>query len=212
MPVNEPAAPRDTPAGDVTRMLSASAAGDELARDQLLELVYHELHRMAQARMRGERANHTLGATALVNEAYLKLVRSLDADAATQPAYTDRHSFFNAAAAAMRRILIDHARARGSQKRAGRDPHAQRRIPLDLLHASTAVDAADLLSLDDAISRLQQVDPRAAEVVRLRFFAGQDLDTVAELLNVSSRTIKRDWEFARAWLQQVLDEAAPVQE
>jgi RNA polymerase sigma factor (TIGR02999 family) len=190
---------------DITRLLAECADDRPGAHARLLEAVYTELHRMAQARMRAERAGHTLGATALVNEAYLKLFRSLGGRTDVGGTYANRRDFFHAAAAAMRRILIDHARARSSRKRARRDPAAQRRIPLDVLTASESVDPADLLSLDEAISRLEHVDARAAEVVHLRFFAGQELAKIAELLNVSTRTVKRDWEFARAWLQQLLE-------
>jgi RNA polymerase sigma-70 factor (ECF subfamily) len=197
--------PSRAAAADITLLLSACAEGSPDAHARLLEAVYRELHQIARGRMRAERGDHTLSATALVNEAYLKLLPGFAGTQGTDKAYADRRSFFHAAATAMRRILIDHARARQSQKRAGRHPAARHRVPLDVLIASTEADPADLLSLDEAISRLEEVDARAAEVVRLRFFAGQDLETVGTLLGVSSRTVKRDWEFARAWLQQALD-------
>ncbi len=187
--------------GDVTRLLSASAGGDDTARDRLVELVYAEIHRIARRQMSGERANHTLGATGLVHETFLKLFRVPPVDAGL--VWSDRRAFFSAAATAMRRVLVDHARARNAEKRGG----AARRtdIEADALAAATAMEASDFFSLDEAISRLEGVDARAAEVVRLRFYSGLEIKEVAELLDVSDRTVRRDWEFARAWLFAALN-------
>ncbi len=191
--------PDQTPfdgAGDVTRLLSASSGGDDGARDRLVELVYAEIHRMAQGQMRGERAEHTLGATGLVHETFLKLFRVAPGDAGL--VWHDRRAFFAAAATAMRRVLVDHARARKAEKRGGGARRTD--FEADALAAAATMEASEFLSLDEAISRLEGVDPRASEVVRLRFYSGLEIKEVAELLNVSDRTIRRDWEFARAWL------------
>tara|TARA_R110002096_G_scaffold173781_10_gene349241 strand:- start:215027 stop:215710 length:684 start_codon:yes stop_codon:yes gene_type:complete len=199
---------------EITRLLEQAGSGSHEAREQLLEAVYTELRVIAGAYLRNERGDHTLGATALVNESYLRLIWSLggepdsesDTDSEEVPAYiyAHRHAFYKAAAVAMRRILIDHARSKATQKRSG--PPGSRRISIDLLEASTSSDPNDLVSLDDALSRLEQEDERAASVVRLRFFAGRSIDVIAEMLDVSPRTIKRDWEFARARLQQLIEE------
>lgn len=194
--------------GEITRLLTDSASGALDARNRLIEVVYQELHGMARARMRDERAGHTLGATALVSETYLRLFRVAGVDEPTRLPWADRAAFFGAAAIAMRRILVDHARAKATRKRggdAGRDPH--RRITLDAVEVVDTLSPEEFLSLDEAISRLEEIDDRAAQVVRLRFFAGQEIAAVAELLNVTDRTIKRDWEFARAWLLEALDDS-----
>ncbi len=203
-------APRDDSArtgghepGDVTALLASAAEGSTADRDRLFQIVYDELRIIARSHMRGERADHTLDATGLVNESYLRLFR-IAGEASASP-FEHRHAFFKAAATAMRRILIDHARARASLKRAGPEGRAERCISADLLEASVNANPEDLLSLDEAISRLEGEDERAAAVVRLRFFGGRQIDEIAELYGVSSRTIKRDWEFARARLQQLLE-------
>lgn len=188
------------PAGDVTRLLSASAEGDRGARDRLVEVVYAEIHRMALGQMRGERPAHTLGATGLVHETFLKLFKTPAQGAGML--WSDRRAFFSAAATAMRRVLVDHARSRNAQKRGGRGREA--RLEVDAVAAANSLSPSDFLSLDESISRLEGVDARAAEVVRLRFFAGREIKEVAELLDVSDRTVKRDWEFARAWLFDIM--------
>jgi RNA polymerase sigma factor (TIGR02999 family) len=189
-------------AGEITQLLEAAASGSTEDRDRLLQIVYDELRVIARSSMRGERENHTLGATGLINESYLRLFRV--AGETPAPTYQHRHAFYKAAATAMRRILIDHARARASEKR-GRAHQAVGPISLDLLQASADADPHDLLSLDEALSRLEQEDERAAAVVRLRFFAGMQIEEIADMYDVSARTIKRDWEFARARLQQLLE-------
>lgn len=200
---------------EITRLLGESASGSSAARDELLALVYEELRVMALSRMRQERRDHTLSATALVNEAYLRLFRSAGAEAGSG-VWSDRKSFFTASATAMRRILVDHARARASQKRGGDRRAILDSVALDVLQAAQSLEPEDMLALDDAISRLEELDERAAQVVRLRFYAGLEIAEVAPLLDVSERTVKRDWEFARAWLREALGERtepdAPVDE
>lgn len=198
---NPRAAARNRPSsGEVTQLLDAARAGNLSARDRLLELVYQELRTIAASKMRGERADHTLGATGLVNESYLRLFRIAGQEAPLS--FAHRHAFYQAAATAMQRILIDHARARGARKRGG---SAARRISLDVLEAAAHADPSDLLSLDDALCRLQEEDERAAAVVRMRFFGGRQFEEIAQLNGVTVRTIKRDWEFARARLQQLME-------
>jgi RNA polymerase sigma-70 factor, ECF subfamily len=185
---------------DVTQLLRSSCEGDATARDALLGAIHGELLGMARAQMRGERNNHTLGATALVHEAYLRLFRTLSGERPTD--WTNRASFYAAAATAMRRILVDHARGRARDKRGG--AWGAERISLDVLEAARATDPATILALDEAIERLSAIDDRAAEVVRLRFFAGLGQEEIAHMLGCTERTVKRDWAFARAWLHDAL--------
>lgn len=180
---------------DVTRFLRSSA--DD--RTELLALVYDHLKRIAGARMRGERADHTLQATALVHEAWVRLAGGADV------AWTDRAHFYAAAAEAMRRVLIEHARARGRVKRGG----GLQRKPLDVVDLAVAADPDEILALDEAIGRLEEQDARAAEIVRLRFYAGLSVDETAQALGTSRRTVLREWAFARAWLYRTLDVPEP---
>lgn len=190
-------------AQQVTRILSEISAGRTAAADELLPLVYEQLRAIAQQRMAGERHgghDHTLQATALVHEAYLKLAGNADVH------WNSRGHFFAAAAEAMRRILVDHARARLAEKRGG--PQRRR---LDLAIAEVADLAAserpeEILALDQAFLRLGEQQPRAGEVVRLRFYAGLSVDETAAALGVSPRTVDLDWSFARAWLFRALRE------
>ena len=192
---------------DVTVLLAASASGEVEARDQLAGILHAELHAMARARMRGERPDHTLGATALVNETFLRLFQTADhAEAQADLSWRDRHAFFAAAATAMRRVLIDHARARATIKRGGNERPRTLVLEADAVAAAQSLAPGDFLALDEAMARLESVDDRAAEVTRLKFFAGLDSNEIAELLGVSSRTVKRDWEFAKAWLGAFLAE------
>lgn len=184
---------------DVTRVLSAIEAGDPQAAEQLLPLVYDELRRLAAQRIAGEGPGHTLQPTALVHEAYLKLV-----GADPQQPWNGRVHFFAAAAEAMRRILIDHARRKHRARRGG----GKKRVELSDLDAIEIVtesgQADKLLAIDDALTRLARADPRRAELVRLRYFAGLTLEQAAELLGISRATADRHWAFARAWLYDAM--------
>ena len=192
--------------GEVTRLLEESAAGNVEARDKLVSILFGELHVMARNRMNDERQNHTLGATALVNETFLRLFRHFEPDTSQAEHWVNRKSFFSAAAVAMRRILIEHARARKAQKRGGAVAHIAEPIYADAVEAASTMAPDQFLALDEAITALEQIDARAAEVVRLRFFAGQPIEEIASILGTSDRTVKRDWQFARAWLRDALTE------
>lgn len=170
------------------------------ALDRLVPLVYDELRALARSHLRRERPDHSLQATALVHEVYLRLLGG-----ANQPPWNDRQHFFAAAAEAMRRILIEHARARGRQKRGG----GQALIELESADLASDYDPDTVLALDDAIRRLGRQDPRAADVVRLRFFAGLSVEETAEAMGLSVRTVKREWAYARAWLFDAL-RSAPI--
>jgi RNA polymerase sigma factor (TIGR02999 family) len=174
--------------GDVTRLLGAAGAGDRAALERLYLQVYDELRRLAESRLRRERAGHTLQPTALVNEAYLRL----DPEAST---WENRRHFFGAAAQAMRRILVDHARQKLANKRDG-----GARVTLADLDIQAPEEDLDVLAVSEALDVLAQEDPRLSEVVSLRFFAGMSVEETARALDVSPITIKRDWAFARAWL------------
>ena len=176
---------------DVTRILSAVEAGDPHAAEQLLPLVYDELRRLAAARLAREKPGQTLDATALVHEAYLRLV---GADEAQR--WDSRGHFFAAAAEAMRRILVDNTRRHRTQKRGGR----LERVDSPELAESTKVNPVDLLALDEALKRLEALHPQKAQVVKLRFFAGCGLEETAQMLGISRATAQRHWAYARAWL------------
>jgi RNA polymerase sigma factor (TIGR02999 family) len=180
---------------EVSRLLDAAAAGDRQAAADLLPLVYDELRRIAAAKMAAEPAGHTLDATALVHEAYLRLVGPADA-----ARWETRGHFFAAAAEAMRRVLVNHARDRNRLKRGGR----RRRVDLDGLTGLIAATDDDLLELDDALDRLATEYPAAAELVQVRFFAGMTLGEAADALGLPRRTADRYWAFARAWLADAL--------
>jgi RNA polymerase sigma factor (TIGR02999 family) len=163
----------------------------------MLSVVYAQLRALAHARLRNEPAVSTLRSTELVHEVYLRLAAEGPKD------WANRAQFFAAAAQAMRRILIDRARARGREKRGGIEGRPQQKISfsnLDAADLAVDYDLEQILALDRAIDRLQEVDDRGAKVVRLRFYAGLSVDEAAEVLGVTSRTVKRDWTFARAWL------------
>ena len=176
--------------GDVTALLRAWSAGDASARDRLVPLVYGELRRRAAAHLRRERPGHTLQPTALVHEAYLRLI---DQDRAV---WEDRAQFFRVASQMMRRILIDRARAHLMQKRSGR----WARVTLGEAVALASGGEVDLLDLDRALERLAAFDPRMSEIAELRFFGGLTVAETSTLLGVSRATVERDWEAARAWL------------
>jgi RNA polymerase sigma-70 factor (ECF subfamily) len=184
---------------DVTTRLARWNDGDEEALRELLPLVYEELHRLAEHYMLRERAAHTLQPTALVHEAYLRLANI------RQAKFVNRSHFYGAAAQAMRRILVEHARQRQAAKRGGGE------IVVSFVDEAVAsLDTrSDLLALDDALTRLAAVAPRPAKVVELRYFAGMSIDEVAEIFGVSSATVKRHWTFARAWLHRALGGQLP---
>jgi len=181
---------------EVTRLLADLEVGRTQAAGALLPLVYDELRKMAAHRMAGERRDHTLQSTALVHEAYLRLVGQRDLN------WSSRAHFFAAAAEAMRRILIEHARARQGPRRDGK----LRKLPLDVVDLAAADDPDQILALDEAISRLEIQDADAGRVVRLRFYAGLSVEETAAAMGVSPRTVKREWAFARAFLFRELEE------
>jgi RNA polymerase sigma factor (TIGR02999 family) len=185
---------------DVTRILSAIERGDAGAADKLLPLVYDELRTLAARRLAQEKPGQTLQATALVHEAYLRLV-----DAQGAGAWDSRGHFFAAAAEAMRRILVDNARRKGGARR-GR---GRARVELDLDRLATPERAEDLIALDEALEQLARTDPQTAELVKLRFFAGVGVKQAAELLGISPRTADFRWAYARAWLFERLAGGAP---
>jgi RNA polymerase sigma factor (TIGR02999 family) len=187
--------PGDDSPEDVTRLLQDAADGRPGAADRLFPLVYSHLRAIAQQRMALERPGHTLEATALVHEAFLRIAGRAPA------AWNGRAHFFHAAGEAMRRLLIDHARRRDRVKRGG----ARQRVPLNVLDLAAEQDEEQIVALDEAMVRLEGVDEESAEVVRLRFYAGLSVEQTAEAMGVSERTVKRDWAFARAWLHQALE-------
>ena len=178
------------PTKDITALLHAWAGGDAGARDELMPLVYSDLRRRAAAYMRRERRNHTLEPTALVHEAYLKLVDQRRA------AWQNRGQFFGVASQMMRRILVDRARARRMVKRSGR----WARVTLDEGVRAASPVSVDVLDLDAALARLAAFDPRKCELAELRFFGGLSLEEAGEALGISLATAERDWQAARAWL------------
>ena len=184
---------------DVTRILDQIEDGDPHAAEQLLPLVYDELRKLAAARLSHEKPGQTLQATALVHDAYLRLVQ----DQASQRWETRGH-FFAAAAEAMRRILIDQARRRDALKRGG----GLQRHDLDEVPIQAPEPSVDLLELDEALTRFQTIDPQKAELVRLRYFAGLTIPEVAEVMGISTTTADRYWAYARAWLHTELSHNA----
>lgn len=181
--------------GSVTRLLQEWTGGDRAARDRLIAVVYDELRRIAQRYMRKEPAGHTLQPTALVNEAYLRLI---DQDTPWQ----NRAHFFAIAAQVMRRILVDRARARDSAKRGGKHGRTTLSDVAEIDHRGV-----DLLALDQALTALAELDPRQSSVVELRFFGGLTIRETAEVLGVSHTIIEREWSLARAWLRRELERA-----
>jgi RNA polymerase sigma factor (TIGR02999 family) len=181
--------------GNVTQILNAAEGGDPEASARLLPLVYQELRRLAAQKLAHESPGHTLQATALVHEAYVRLVGAGSADF---PRWDGRRHFFAAAAEAMRRILVESARRKGSQKRGG----GMERKDVDAIEIAAPERSDDLLALDEALNRLGEVDPPAAELVKLRYFAGLSLAEAARVLDVAPRTADRLWAYARAWLHR----------
>jgi RNA polymerase sigma-70 factor (ECF subfamily) len=183
---------------EVTRWLIAGSAGDARALEALLPLVYDELHRQAVRFFNRERAGHTLQPTALVNEVYLRLINQREVN------WQNRAQFFGIAAEMMRRILVSHARGRQAQKRGG----AAQQITLDEDVAAEPQRDLNLLALDDALTRLEQLDPEKSRMVELRFFSGLSVEETAEVMGVSPRTIDRQWQTAKAWLHREIGKAA----
>jgi RNA polymerase sigma-70 factor, ECF subfamily len=178
----------------VTQLLLAWGQGDEGALAQLVPLVEAELHRLAQLYLRRERPDHTLQPTALVNEAFVRLI-----DGGSVP-WQNRAQFFGITAQVMRRILVDHVRRRQQQKRGGEA------LRVSLTHAENAAQeqSAGIIALDDALAALEAFDPRKSRLVELKFFGGLTEEEIAEVMNLSLRTVQRDWNLARAWLYQEL--------
>jgi RNA polymerase sigma factor (TIGR02999 family) len=186
------------PPASPTALLLAWNRGDRGARDALVPLVYDELRRLAAHYMKGERAGHTLQVTALVNEAYLRLIE------VERVQWQDRAHFFAMAARLMRRILVDAARAKGHLKRGG----GALKLPLDEALVVAERPREDLAALDDALATLESIDSRKSQVVEMRFFGGLTIDETAEALQVSRDTVKRDWTFAKLWLLRELQRSA----
>ena len=182
----------------VTELLRAWGGGDQRALDELLPVVYEELRRQAQRYLRRERDGHSLQATALVHEAYIRLVDQ------RRMQWQGRAQFFGIAAQLMRRVLVDHARARHAEKRGG--PNVSLVQPLEEATAAAQESDVDLLALDDALTRLAELDPRQAKVVELRYFSGLGIEETAEVLGISPATVKREWAMARAWLKRELSD------
>lgn len=182
---------------DLPRILASVRAGDARAAEELTGLLYAELHELAQREMARERRDHTLQATALVNEAYLRLVSEKDAS------FETRESFLAAAATAIRRVLVDHARKRAREKHGG----SHVRVPLELVDIAEPLDDEELLALDDALARLKVFDVDKARLVELRFFAGLSFEELVRALGVSESTVRREWRMARAWLRAHMDGA-----
>ena len=185
---------------DITGLLMAWGGGDKAALDRLMPLVYQELRRLARRQMRREREGDTLQTTALVNEAYLRLVDYERVQA------RDRSHFLAIAAQAMRRILIERARSRRSDKR-GSNPQ---KISLDEVAEVADARAADLLALDEALQTLSIIDPRKAQLVELRYFGGLTIEETANVLGVSTPTVERDWRTARIWLHKEISQGMRV--
>ena len=181
-----------TAPGDVTGLLRRWSHGDRAAFDELMPIVHQELRRLAQSYFRNERSDHTLQATALVNEAFLRLVQG--------GAIENRSHFFAVSARAMRQILIDHARQKRAAKRGG----GAAAVPFEEAKGTPGPDPVDVLELDLTLKRLAEIDPRQAEVVEIRYFAGLSIEETAEVLQTSPATVKRDWNLAKAWLRREL--------
>lgn len=179
---------------EITQLLMGWSQGDKTALDQLVPLVYPELRRLAKRYMGRENPEHTLQTSALINEAYLKLVDQQNVD------WQNRAHFFAVAAQVMRHILVDHARTRNYAKRGG----GVHKLPLDEAAALTEQRAAELVALDDALRDLAKLDERRSQIIELRFFGGLSLDETAEVMNISPSTVQREWRAAKAWLHHTM--------
>ena len=177
---------------EVTQLLVAWGNGDQTALDQLMPLVYAELHRLAHRHIKKERPGHTLQTSALLNEAFLRLVDQRDVR------WQSRAQFFGIAAQMMRRILVDHARAKGRAKRGGSDI----RVSLDDANMIAKGADLDVIAIDEALERLAKIDEQQSRIVELRFFSGLTVEETAEVLKISPATVKRDWSMAKAWLHR----------
>jgi len=190
--------PLMTPAPhEVTKLLRDWSNGDQTALERLMPLVYDELHRLAHQHMRREKPGHVLQSSALINEAYLRLVDE------PQIHWQNRAHFFGIAARLMRRILVDEARKRNSAKRGG----AAIQVSLNEATSVAQEQAANVVALDDALKNLEAIDSRQSEIVELRFFGGLSIEETADVLKVSTGTVMRDWTFARAWLRNEMGQA-----
>ena len=185
-------------ADQVTRLLANWGQGDEAALEKMTPIVYDELRRLAHRYMQGQRPDHTLQTTALVNEAYLRLVDQ------TTPSFANRSHFFAVAATAMRQILVNHAKAQQRQKRGG----GASKVDLDTAALISPEQTKTVLDVDEALARLAQLDSRKAQVVELKYFGGLNQDEIADVLKISAITVRRDWLFARAWLYTELRNVA----
>jgi len=188
------------PDADVTQLLRSVATGDQRDLNTLMAAIYDDLRRLAVVHMRAERDDHTLQPTALVHEAYIRLIDQRSTD------WNDRVHFFSVASCVIRRILVDHARSRSADKRGG----GSRGVPLGDIDPAAPVSPVDLVALDDALEELQELSPRQAQIVELRFFGGMTLDEIAEALSLGRRSVDRDWAAAKAWLFCQLDESGDV--
>ena len=182
------------PSSTISQLLESVRKGDADAAFTLMPLLYNELHRLAMHYMRSERQGHTLQATALVNEAYLKLIDQREAN------WESRSHFIAVAAQVMRNVLIDHARGRQRVKRGG----LQQKVPLEDVVLISEEQTDDLIALDTAMKRLEEIDARQSRIVELRYFGGLTVEQTAEVLGISPKTVKRDWAVARAWLHREL--------
>ena len=178
--------------GQVTLLLKAMNRGDKSAADQLLPIVYSELHRLAKSYMSRERRDHTLQPTALINQAYLRIAQQEHME------WQNHAHFIGFAANVMRRVLVDHARERNAAMRGG----GRMRVELDEGVASSPEASAEILQLEEALTRLEQMNPRQAQVVEMRYFGGLSVEEVAGILGIAPRSVKRDWALARMWLYQ----------
>jgi RNA polymerase sigma factor (TIGR02999 family) len=184
-----------TSSKEVTQLLADWRGGNNQALEELMPLVYKELHRLADHYLRRERVGHTLQATALINEAYLRIINQDEVN------WQNRSHFFGVAAQMMRRILVDHARSHLYAKRGG---GAQKLTINEALDVPQQERDLDLVALDDALQRLEQIDPQQSKIIELRFFGGLTIEETAEVLGISPATIKRDWNWAKAWLYREL--------
>jgi RNA polymerase sigma factor (TIGR02999 family) len=194
-PEGESMAERDAGSGAATELLLAWSEGNREALDQMMPLVYDELHRLAERYLATERPGHTLQPTALVHETYLRLINQRKVD------WRNRAQFLGVAASMMRRILVNYARDRSAGKRA----HGLQQVSLSLVDEALEAPDVDLIALEDAMGRLNALDTRKARVVELKFFGGLTMDEIAEVLDISRTTAEREWSFARAWLFDALE-------